>query len=388
MSGVSRPGRRIVKEESREPRSSYAAANIMHATHPTDRGHAHPTNSHPPRGTIITVGPHAYTSNSSSASCPSMDSPGRTTSHSRRGSISTVRPEAYTSNPSFASCPATDAHPTISRTPRATIITVHPDPRKCYPSSASCPSYCPADNASTISGLPPSLPRRSPVKMLSIDTSLVHLPHPNSSHSEISHADAFPRLDAHLAETPSPDMPARPTTLPMSISIEPDPDHFLVTAIHRIVSLSLRLLEHDQSVQTLVNIGAASVRSWRQPIIYPTQPCENDKYPNKRPSDDEMRQWVKRFLGKLRHCFPHINVRNLNDDRPLEAKICGGKFSGYFSPDDWVEKAKQRCKSNGKVPINANVMLHWEPRDAGMITLDLEVSLCLARPSTPGLSSH
>lgn len=183
----------------------------------------------------------------------------------------------------------------------------------------------------------------------------------------------MPNFDTLLAETLPPDeVPARPTDSQMSISIEPEPntaaDQLLVAGIYRMVGLALRLLEYDKSVQTLVTIGATAVERWgdrKNPrrIVYPTKSSDDQNHQNKMPSDDEMREWVKLFLRKVRNRFPHVNVRNLDDST-----------WATFERADWEGKARERCMLKREEPNPANLMRHWEPRDAGTMTLDLVVS--------------
>jgi hypothetical protein len=145
------------------------------------------------------------------------------------------------------------------------------------------------------------------------------------------------------------------------------------------VSLALDILEHKDSFLALVYIGRNCVKSWGRrttpkDIVYPTQPCKDEKYSYQTPDPDEMERWVYVFLGKLRHCFPPVRVKNVNKKVSVDNRAAGQKLYGSFELRDWVEKAHDRCTLQGQVPSNENVMLHWEPADAGIMTLDLEVS--------------
>jgi hypothetical protein len=177
----------------------------------------------------------------------------------------------------------------------------------------------------------------------------------------------------------------QPTKLPIKIStpehyiqkIVDEPEH--LAAINSMVSLALDLLEHQDSFLALIYIGRNCVKSWGRrtrpkDIIYPTQPCDDEKYCYQMPGIDEMERWVYVFLGKLRHCFPPVSVENVNRKVSLDKRAAGNKLYGSFHLGAWVERARDRCNMQGKVPSNENAMLHWDPADSGIMTLDLEVS--------------
>ena len=156
---------------------------------------------------------------------------------------------------------------------------------------------------------------------------------------------------------------------------EPD----ILEAFYDMARLALDILESEDSVDALVYIGTNAVWCWgegKQPqsIIYPTKPCKDRQSVYEKPSDSEMKYWVDFFLQKLIHSFPAISMDNVNDDVSLESKVAGAKLYGSFEWHIWVDRAKNRCSVQRKQPSNANIMRHWEPMDAGIMVLDLEVS--------------
>ncbi|KAK4233457.1 hypothetical protein C8A03DRAFT_19478, partial [Achaetomium macrosporum] len=177
------------------------------------------------------------------------------------------------------------------------------------------------------------------------------------------------------------EMPAQPTTQPRlnirssrKLKNPLKPVHR--TAIERMVSLALDILEHESSVRALVYIGVTAVEDWGKngpgisprKIIYPTEQTLDRRYTYKRPGNEEMGKWVGFFLRAIRHSFPPIKVKDLNRKR-----------YGYFKRYDWVAGAKVRCVSKGKTPSNENVMLHWEAEDAGVMRLDYGPIASMAR---------
>ena len=187
------------------------------------------------------------------------------------------------------------------------------------------------------------------------------------------------------AESPVVTLPTGPTTLPIKVITgglfgrpleEPD----ILEVLYDMLRLALDILGSEASVKALVYIGTNAVWHWCngkhnvQSIIYPTKPCKDQKYVYEKPSDSEMKGWVDFFLQKLRHSFPAIRIDNSNDDMPPESQIAGNKHYGSFRRCDWMERAKNKCAVQRQQPSNENIMLHWEPMDAGTMTLDLEVS--------------
>jgi hypothetical protein len=142
----------------------------------------------------------------------------------------------------------------------------------------------------------------------------------------------------------------------------------LLGAVYRVINLALDVLEQERSLERLTYIGATSVHDWgkrKDPreIIYPTTPCNDEKYRNKKPTSVEMGRWVQVFLQKVRHCFPPVDIR------PIES----GPHA-MFGLSDWVQDARERCARARKQPSNENIMLSWDAMDSGVMRLDILVS--------------
>ncbi|KAH6846970.1 hypothetical protein B0I37DRAFT_353760 [Chaetomium sp. MPI-CAGE-AT-0009] len=151
-----------------------------------------------------------------------------------------------------------------------------------------------------------------------------------------------------------------------------DPD--ALGAVYRMIRLALDILAHERSVEKMVYIGAHSVQSWgdrKHPkqIIYPTTPSSDEKSRYKKPSDREMGRWVAVFLGKIRHCFPRIDIRELDE----------GTHAMFGRLDSWVEDARQSCFDAHQEPTQENVMLHWHALDSGLMRLDINSIKAIAQ---------
>jgi hypothetical protein len=77
---------------------------------------------------------------------------------------------------------------------------------------------------------------------------------------------------------------------------------------------------------------------------------------------------VQLYLQKVRYCLPTLNICDLGACGTNE-EVCG-----KFVPRNWVRDAEDRCVSVSQEPSNGNVVLHWDPLDAGVIYLNADVS--------------
>ncbi|KAH6623930.1 hypothetical protein F5144DRAFT_633179 [Chaetomium tenue] len=212
--------------------------------------------------------------------------------------------------------------------------------------------------------------------------------------SPASHPDACPSPASLVpASTPSPaagDVPQRPTTLPMTIRVDGvqpnrvDPD--ILGVVYRTTALALGMLSHEHSIKQLVCIGATAIHVWgtrtAKDIIYPTTPCcRGDGCRYMKPSDHEMERWVRFFLDKVRHCSPPHDVRHIDPDSD-------GEVYGQFDPCNWVHDAEDRCTSAGKELTDENVMLHWDPLGAGVISTQAETVSHVAKLRSQQLAAE
>jgi hypothetical protein len=118
--------------------------------------------------------------------------------------------------------------------------------------------------------------------------------------------------------------------------------------------------ERSRAFKSLASVATQAVESWRKdnyPIIYKCR------------SDDEMKEQVRFFLGRLRKKFIPIKLANLNKNRP------GSAFTfARFEQAGWMDKAEERCKEKGDILNLKNIMRRWDPHDMGTMSLHLLVS--------------
>ncbi|KAK3291748.1 uncharacterized protein B0H64DRAFT_366067 [Chaetomium fimeti] len=169
---------------------------------------------------------------------------------------------------------------------------------------------------------------------------------------------------------PADDVPPRPTEKPMTIRINgkrvKNPEPATLGAVHRIVRLALDMLDDKRSFDALIYLGASSVHGWglrKDPkeIIYPTRSCNDENYRHKKPSDSEMKGWLRAYTQKIRRCFLPLDIGGLDEGT-----------DALFGMADWVQNARERCFDAGEEPNNVNIMHHWHPLDAGAIRINVD----------------